>query len=154
MPFLHTKSNKLNYLTVAPTKSRSKETVINEIQRVTKMYKRRGFSVTKYHGDNEFECLHEFVNQTPVHIAARDKHVGIVEQSIRTMKERARCYCQNTPFCKVPKVMIDYLLELVNTNLNMYPAKTSVSETLSPAAIVMGTPKMEYNRLKLEYGAP
>ena len=52
MPFLHTKSNKLNYLTVAPTKSRSKETIINEIQGVIKMYKRRGFSITKYHGDN------------------------------------------------------------------------------------------------------
>ena len=48
--------------------------------------------------------------------------------------------------------MIDNLLELVNSNLNIFPDKNGISKTLSPAAIVMGTPKLEYSHLKLEFG--
>ena len=40
MPFLHTKSGQINYLTVASTKSRSKGIIVNEIERITNIYKK------------------------------------------------------------------------------------------------------------------
>ena len=49
--------------------------------------------------------------------------------------------------------MIDELLETINTNLNQFPVKNSVSRTLGLGPIVLGTPKLDYNRLKLEFGA-
>ena len=80
-------------------------------------------------------------------------HIGTVERSIRTVKERARYHCQNLPYKKMPKITIDHLLQLVISNLNAFPAKNGISRILSPAAIVMGTPKIECSRLQLEFGS-
>ena len=112
MPFLHTKSNKLNYLTVAPTKSRSKETVINEIQRVTKMYKRRGFSVTKYHSDNEFDMnnLREAIRPGILHICANEEHIHEIKWSVKTIKERCCCACHSFPYKSYTRLMTKMLL--------------------------------------------
>ena len=151
-PYLHTKSSIIKLGSIQPCKSRGKKEIIDGISKVRKMFEDRGFKINGYHGDNEFECLRDTVNPVPLYIVARGEHVGIVERSIRTIKERARCHCQNTPFRKIPKVMVDDLLSLTNSNINVFPAKNGISKTLSPGAIVLGTPKMEYNRLKLEFG--
>ena len=55
IPFLHTKSEKLNFLTVERMKTRTKEAIIDSLKEVMKLYSHRGFKVTNIHGDGEFE---------------------------------------------------------------------------------------------------
>ena len=97
---------------------RSKRKIITGINKVHKRFKDRSFKITAYHSDNEFEYLREAVSLTPLHIVVREEHVGTVERSIRVVKERVRYHCQILPHKKMPKLMIDELLEIINTNLN------------------------------------
>ena len=151
-PYLHTKSSKIKLLSIQACRGRGAKELQNGIEKVVKRYTDRGFNINAYRGDNEFEVLRNFVAPAPLQIVGADDHVGTIERSIRTIKERARCTCQSLPYQKMPKIMIDHLLELIVTNLNSFPAKTGISKTLSPAAIVLGTPKIECNNLKLEFG--
>ena len=55
MPFLITKSNKVNYITVSHLKNRSKKIIIKAINMIKRTYLIRGFKILDYHSDNEFE---------------------------------------------------------------------------------------------------
>ena len=54
LPFLHTKSEKLNFLTVERMHNRTKSAIIGSILDTISLYKHRGFDVTYMHGDGEF----------------------------------------------------------------------------------------------------
>ena len=155
MPFLHTKSGKLDYLTVAPTKSRSKETIINEAQRVTKMYERRGFSIEKYHGNNEFDMndLRETIRPGILLICANEEHVHKIERSIRTIKERCRGTCHSVPYKRYTRLMTKSLVEGIVGLLNDFPSKDGVSQTMSPSMIVTGAQMPDYNIKKIVFGS-
>ena len=101
------------------------------IAKVIKCNTDRSFTINGFQGDNKFETLQEYLSPYPLHIVAADKHVRMVERSSRTMKERTRYTCQNLLYLKIPKIMIDNLLELVISMLNAFPAKDGVSKTLS-----------------------
>ena len=155
MPFLHTKSGKINYLTVASTKSRSKGIIVNEIQRITNIYKKRGFSITKYHGDNEFDMndLREMIRPSVLHICANEEHVYEVERSIRTIKERCRCACHSVPYRKYTRLMTKNLVEGIVGLLNDFPSKNGVSQTMSPSMIVTGAQMPDYNIKRIVFGS-
>ena len=155
MPFLHTKSGKINYLTVASTKSRSKGIIVNEIQRITNIYKKRGFSITKYHGDNEFDMndLREMIRPGVLHICANEEHVYEVERSIRTIKERCRCACHSVPYRKYTRLMTKNLVEGIVGLLNDFPSKNGVSQTMSPSMIVTGAQMPDYNIKRIVFGS-
>ena len=125
MPFLHTKSGKINYLTVASTESRSKAIIVNEIQRITNIYERRGFVITKYHGDNEFNMndLRETIRLGILHICANEEHIHKIEMLIRTAKERCRCTCHLVPYKGYPKLMTRSLVEGMVGLLNDFPSR-------------------------------
>ena len=55
MPFLLTKSKKINFHTVQSGKSRSKRNIIDDIRDLLELYCKRGFIVDYVHGDNEFQ---------------------------------------------------------------------------------------------------
>ena len=39
------------------------------------------------------------------------------------------------------------------TCLNVFPSKNGISRDLSPAAIILGSPNPDYNKLKIKFGA-
>ena len=39
------------------------------------------------------------------------------------------------------------------TCLNMIPSKNGISSELSPAAIILGSPNPDYNKMKITFGA-
>ena len=39
------------------------------------------------------------------------------------------------------------------TFLNMYPSKNGISSDLSPAAIILGSPNLDYNKLRITFVA-
>jgi len=117
------------------------------------MYKSRGFNISDLHADMEFDCIRNDVLPSRLNVTAADDHVGEVERSIRTMKERARTTIHGLPFKRLPKVMIQALVYHAAKGLNQCPAKNGISDTLSPLTIMTGRANPDYNELKLEFGS-
>jgi len=83
----------------------------------------------------------------------RDDHVGEVERSIRTIKERTRTTIHGLPFKRLPKLMIQELVHHAVKGLNQFPGQNGISDTLSPLTIMTGRANPDYNDLKLEFGS-
>ena len=60
-----------------------------------------------------------------------------IKQSICVIKERARPVSTVLPFSVLPKQVIIHLIYYVLMFLNTMPAKTGISETLSPREILL-----------------
>ena len=155
LSFLHTISRNIHFRSVSRTRSRSAREHSRHLSTVINKYEIRGFEVVQIEGDNEFD--NETVRTTiaPRHlmIAGRDEHVGPVERSIRTIKERARCTCHALPYKRYTTIMIQSLIENVVYWLNNFPAEDGISDHLSPAAIVEGRPPPNYAMKKILYGS-
>jgi len=152
-PFFHTISRKVQFRTVAPVLNRNKATLLREIKPVMAMHKSRGFNIFDLHANMEFECIRNDVLPSRLNVTAADDHVGEVEQSIRTMKERARTTIHGLPFKRLPKVMIQALVYHAAKGLNQFPAKNGISDTLSPLTIMTGRANPDYDELKLQFGS-
>ena len=64
--------------------------ILREVMAVIKLHTSRGFRVCDLHVDSEFECIRDNVHPINVNVVATDSHVGEIERSIRTVKERLR----------------------------------------------------------------
>jgi len=87
-----------------------------------------------------------------VNIYARHEHVGEIERSTRTIKERCRATCHSIPFKRFTKLMVRSLIEGVVFMLNSFPSKTGISNTMSPGMIVEGRPKIDFSKKKVVFG--
>ena len=54
MPFLHTKSSNITFLTAENCTSKSADNIIKELNTFNSMYKARCFNIDVFHGDNRF----------------------------------------------------------------------------------------------------
>ena len=104
--------------------------------------------------ENEFDNEHVRAVIAPrvLDVASREEHVGPVERSIRTAKERVRCICHSLPYKRYTKIMVRSLVEIVVFWLNSFPVVDGVSEDLSPAAIVHDTLKRSYRSVLISRG--
>ena len=118
-----------------------------------KKYKDRGFTVIDYHGDNEFENLHNFLAPAHLHTCAANEHTGDIKRFVRTIKELVRCVCYSISYKKFTKLMARSLVQYMITCLNMFPSKNGISSYLSPAVIILGSPNLYYNKLKITFVA-
>ena len=116
-------------------------------------YKDIGFAITDYHGNNEFEHPRDFLSPAHLHTFAANEHIGDIERDIRTIMERVRCGCNSIPYKKFTKLMTRYLVQDMITCLNVFPSKNGISSDLSPAAIILGSPNLDYNKLNIKFGA-
>ena len=71
-----------------------------------------------------------------LHIYAKNEYVGIIEQSICTIKGRARATCHSVPFNIYTSIIPREQIEVVVDLLNRFPSKKGLSYTLSPSTIV------------------
>jgi hypothetical protein len=155
LPFLHTKSEKLNFITAFPAPSRSEKTIINELENVIDIYTARGFKVTDCHGDNEFDtkAIKARFKKIIFHICGRNEHVNEIERSVRTVKERSRTTCHAVPYRRYTKLMTRHMVKGVIDMLNDFPSSNGVSQTLSPNTIVLGKGKPDFNKPRIAFGA-
>jgi len=64
-----------------------------------------------------------------------------------------RCCWVELPYTKAPKLMVDEnIVDMVGW-LNAFPHKEGISQTLSPATIVLGNPKPDCKQLRATFGA-
>ena len=116
-------------------------------------YTSHGFEVVDAHADKEFDCLHGSLGNVSLEICGPNEHVPEVERSIRTMKETMRATAHGLPYRRLPKIMIVELVAMATRCLNGFPKEDGVSEHMSPLSIVTGRPRVDYNRIPLEFGA-
>lgn len=154
MAFLHTKSEKINFLTVQRCLNRSKHTISGGIRSEIKLCHDRGFNVVNVHGDNEFDIndLRQVLAPTELVIYAKEQRVPIVKRSIQTIEEQCRTTCKSKPYKKYTKLMIQHLVESRVYCLNRFPSKNGVSRTMSPATIRLGHPKSNMSKKRLSVG--
>ena len=149
--FLTSKSRKLNFVTAKYHKTRNMKTIIETLNEIRRIYGTRGFHIENIHADNEFDKDEIKLSQLPAlfHIYGKDEHVGIIERSNRTVKNKTRTMTHATPYKRIPKVMTIGLVIGAVRWLNAFPSENGVSRTMSPATIVQGLPKpnMKYNRI-------
>eukprot|EP00957_Ditylum_brightwellii_P015909 1198147-Ditylum_brightwellii.AAC.1 len=64
--------------------------------------------VAHVHGDSDFdrESLRSAVKPTILHIHAPNTHVGVAENSIKTVKERVQAQVHSVPYRQYPRVMV------------------------------------------------
>ena len=152
IPFLHTASRKVKFLTGTQTSSRSKHNMLHELRRVLQLYHNRGFIVTNIHADSEFEYIREDIRPIELTTTAANEHVGDIERSIRTMKEGIKCIVRSLPFKRYTKLMLNRLVTYVLRNRNQLPATDGISDRMSSLGIVLGYPLPDYSNMQLEFG--
>ena len=80
-------------------------------------------------------------------------HVGEVERSIRTIKERVRCTTHDLPFKIYPRILVTGCVNYNLKRLNNLPADDGISSTMSPNTLVTGAQCPNYDELvKLHFG--
>ena len=133
--------------------SRGRKETARGLHKVLDIYKARNLQIVSCCADNEFAKIREDIRPIPLEIVAREEQVPRIQRAIRTLKERTRCYCHGLPYNAFPITMTIALVELANHWLNQFPDQDGISDTLSPSAIVLGTPKPDCNRLKICFGS-
>ena len=119
--------------------------MLDGIMKAVQLYKVRGLKVVNIHADNEFECCRNELNPIVLDIAGAGMHVGEVERSIQTIKERVRCTTHDLPFKNYPKVLVTGCVSYNIKRLNNLPADDGISDTLSPNTSVTGAQSLDYN---------
>ena len=138
---------------MAPIPDRTFATLLREVTAVLNLYHARGLIVRDVHADHEFAGLRDALRPVAMNIVAPDSHVGEVERSIRTIKERLRACVHGLPFKRLPKLLIQSMVADAVRCLNSFPWKHGISDTLSPATIVTGVATPDYAHMRLELGA-
>jgi hypothetical protein len=153
--FLHSKSSKINFLTSQICSSRSQGQIIKVLESIKQTYEARGFDIVGVHGDNEFDIksVKNYLLPAMLHIYGKDEHVGIIERSVRTIKERCRTMTHSMPYKKIPKIMVVAMVECATLWLNAFPSSNGVSDTMSPSTIVQGKPNPDMNHKRIVHGS-
>jgi Reverse transcriptase (RNA-dependent DNA polymerase) len=150
--FLHVISRKLQHRVAYPVDDRRQATMKKCIDMSLQQYHARGFRVTDIHADHEFDCLRLNLLPINLNIVAPDSHVGEVERSIRTIKERNRSTVHGLPYRRLPRLLVREIVKHSIQCLNQVPADDGLSTTMSPNTILTGVPNPDYNKLRLEFG--
>ena len=117
-------------------------------------YDTRGFNITDYYGDNEFniKTLETSLSPDLLNIHAKNEHFRIIEWSICKIKELARAKCHAIPFKRYKSKTKRSLKEVLVDLLKRFPSKDGVSDTLISSKIVEGRPKVDMGQKSIAFG--
>ena len=112
---------------------------------------RKKFIVNLINADLEFKSIKELL-EISINFVDPVKCVHLAERSTRTLKEQIRCIMHRLPLNCIPKGTILRAMFDCNSNLNYLLQQNSSAEDASPLTITTNTPKIDYNRLTLQFG--
>ena len=140
MPFLHTKSSKITFLTAENCISNIAVNIIKELQTVTNMYKARGFNIAVYNRNNKFNinAWKEHIRPENLNICAKWQHIPIIDRYIQNIKKVARCTIKSVPYKKCTRIMTISLEDCIIHSRNYFPQKVSISKRLGTNTILLG----------------
>jgi hypothetical protein len=136
-----------------PIANRSKGAIRACIAADLKTYEERGFTVTNIHADGEYNQFKNLFPHVHFTICSAEDHVPEVERAIRTIKETIRATIHGMPYHRLPRAMVKELVSMATRVTNMLPHNDGISDTLSPATIITGLPKPDFNTMTLEFGS-
>jgi hypothetical protein len=92
-------------------------------------------------GDGEFAWIADQVATLPtnpvLNLAAANEHVGLIEQNIRFLKEKARSICRFLLFERIPALMLIQMVLHAIPFMNSFPRKGGL-KSYPPSAITTG----------------
>ena len=154
IPFLMTISRHIKFGSAGKLDNMKNSHIIKHFKTIIGTYVARGFRVTIILADNQFESMRGDIANlgATLSITARDEHVPEVERFNRTIKDRVRGNYTMVPYKHIPPI---FVIEMVYTAVfwrNMFTIKGGISNTQSPAEIVLGR-KLDFNaHCKVEHG--
>eukprot|EP00957_Ditylum_brightwellii_P209437 15361763-Ditylum_brightwellii.AAC.1 len=97
--------------------------------------------------DGQFECLRNALTGRGINleIFSKDEHVGEVEQTNRTVRERVQSIYTTIPYERMPGRMVIELVHSAIFWLNVFPLSPAVCSPLNPQGLITGT-HIDYNR--------
>ena len=152
IPFLTTISRQPLFRIFTYLHDRSRATLLKEVSTVLRLYHSRGFLISEIHCDHEFDCIKHDILPCQLNITPKDNHVGKIERSIHTIKERVRTIIHGLPFRRLPRLMIREVVTTATKLLNMFPIAGGLSPIHSLYSILTGRVRVDFNMLKLNFG--
>eukprot|EP00957_Ditylum_brightwellii_P005836 443894-Ditylum_brightwellii.AAC.1 len=104
--------------------------------------------------DGQFECLRNALTGRGINleICCEDEHVGEVERTNRTVRERVQSMYTTLPYKRMPGRMVIELVHAAIFWLNVFPPSPAVCAPLSPRSLITGA-HIDYNQhVKIEFG--
>ena len=151
--FLHIVDRNIGFRRSFPVPDRTRRTIMKHVPRVIDMYHHRGFHVRDVHADSEFECIRDALSPIALDTTTTNTHVGEVERSIRTIKERVRTTVHGMPFSRLPRLFIKELVRQAEDLCNSFPSGSGPTTEHSPAELVQGAGKPDFKSYSLEFGS-
>ena len=126
LPFLIMRLGNVDLRSIQRLTSRSMNVIAKGLEVVINKHSRRGFNITDFHADPEFDKrgFHNFLMPGTLHICSREEHIGPIERDSRKIQERARCAVHSLQYKKYPILMIIALLERIKFWLNSFLSET------------------------------
>ncbi len=152
VPFLVSVARGLNLVTAKFTPSCMAKQLAAGITQMMDLYARGGFQVGTFLMDNKFEKLRNFMPILAINTTAAKEHIPEVECKIRLIKKRGRGILNTLLFKRMPRLMLVELIYHMVLWLNAFPAKSGLSETLSPCKIVYRHKLDSANHYRLPFG--
>jgi len=155
IPFFITISRDLHFGSAQAMGSETYKSIYGALEKIIKIYRHYGFSVTHILGDGQFEFLDpsKIAPGITLNIVTRGEHVPEVERYIRTVKERTRSVYNSLPFKRFPTKLIVEIVYAQIFWLNSFPSDSGLSRTQSPRVLMTGT-GIDYNlHCRLECGS-
>lgn len=156
MPFHHSITKSYKMRTIESLRGKAKPNS-NDIERMSKrainIYHKRGVKVSQVNVDNEFEPLRDKIDTVNLNIVGAGEHVGDVERSIRSVKDKTRSNVHGLPYRRYPTEMVCGVVIKSIKDLNNEIPNDGVSENVPPGPIISGIQSPSYTDImKLNFG--
>jgi hypothetical protein len=119
------------------------------------MYMLCGFHIVEIAGDGEFAWIADqvaFLPTNPIlNLAAAAKHVGLIECTIRFLKEKTCLIRHSLPFERITALMLICIVLHTVQFMNSFPRKGGLKHC-PPSAIMTGA-KLHVIQLQLKFGS-
>ena len=117
------------------------------------MYHSGILTVKQLNMDNEFACIEEDIKLARLDMVAADEHVGLIERSIRTVKECTRCHVHRCIYERYPKVMMSGVVTNSIADSNQLPSENEMSSASSSSSLITSRPSPDFGQIiKLNFG--
>ena len=123
--FMITYSDNICFTTTSHVSTRAVRHYWPFFKQVCLQYATIGFNIVVIRGDLEFWALRDLVGELSsrpsLDLAAKNKHVGLIERNIKFLKGKARPLRHTLPFERLPPVMLFCMVQVVTLIMNLFP---------------------------------
>jgi hypothetical protein len=152
--FLVTASHNIQFTTVTYLETKGRDLLEKSILMVIRLYARRGFTVARCLSDLEFVVTKEalLTSWVLLNTCGPGDHVPVIEQRIRTIKERVRGLLISLPFEKIPDLVMIHSVVFSVMWLNSFCPKGGVSAHISSQTIITGLTPNAVKHCRIPFG--